>query len=113
MKLDETLFTVRNPLITHQRQLVTEYAFCLGEIPTMIRVRFYRQVDSERISSEQSHYIQTPLQHEPIYESADDHPSLESCLQDITTGMAKQYQQAEQAGYPPSESWLLPSRDFD
>lgn len=110
---EEPLNAMRNPLIIHQRQLVTEYAFCLGDIPTPIRVRLYRQLEEGRVSCEQSHYIQTPLQDEPIFESADDHPSVEACLKTITDDMAEQYRQAEQAGHRPSESWLLPSRDFD
>lgn len=109
----ESPASVRHPLIIHQRLLVTEYAFCLGEIPTTIRVRLYRQQENSRYSSEQSHYIQTPLQEEPALEGADDHASLDACLAAITDAMIEQYQHAEQAGHRPSEGWLLPSRDFD
>lgn len=109
----EQLNPVRHPLITQQRHLVTEYAFCLGAIPTSIRVRLYRQQDDQRYSSEQSHYIQTPLQEEPSLESTDDHASLDGCLEAITNPMVAEYQRAEQAGLPPSEDWLLPSREFD
>lgn len=104
---------VHDSLITHQRQLVTEYAFCVGDIPTTIRVRVYRQLDGNRYSCEQSHYIQTPLQAEPIYESADDHVSVDACLTTITGDMAEQYRKAEEAGHQPSEDWLLPSRDYE
>jgi len=109
----EPLSPIRHPLITHQRHLVTEYAFCLGEIPTTIRVRLYRQQSNQRYSSEQSHYIQTPLQEEPSFEAADDHASLDACLAAIADAMVAQYQRAEQAGHRPSEDWLLPSREFD
>ena len=102
-----------NALITYQRQLVTEVAFCLNDIPTSIRVRVYRSLDSDVFSSEQSHYIQTPLQSEPIFEVADDHPSVEACLLAISHSMAEEYQRAEAAGHTPSENWLLPSRDFN
>ncbi|WP_163557797.1 hypothetical protein [Halomonas sp. NO4] len=104
---------LRHSLVTQQRHLVTETAFCLGEIPTTIRVRVYRQLANQRYSAEQSHYIQTPLQPEPAFESGDDHPSLDACLAAIAEIMVEQYQQAEQAGHSPSEDWLLPSRDFD
>lgn len=110
---DATLRPLDNALITYQRQLVTEVAFCLSDIPTSIRVRVYRALDSEHFSSEQSHYIQTPLQSEPIFEVADDHPSVEACLLAIGNSMAEEYQRAEAAGHTPSESWLLPSRDFN
>lgn len=104
---------IRHPLITNQRHLVTEYAFCLGEIPTTIRVRLYKQQEGQRYSCEQSHYIQTPLQDEPTFDSADDHASVDACLAAITDAMVAQYQRAEQAGHRPSEDWLLPSREFD
>lgn len=109
----ETLRPLSNALITYQRQLVAEVAFCLDDIPTTIRVRVYRDLESERFSSEQSHYIQTPLQNEPIFELADDHPSVEACLRTISDAMAEQYRRAEAAGHTPTEDWLLPSRDFD
>lgn len=104
---------VPHSLITQQRHLVTEFAFCLGEISTTIRVRVYRQLANQRYSAEQSHYIQTPLQKEPAFESGDEHASLDACLTAIADIMVEQYQHAEQAGHRPSENWLLPSRDFD
>jgi len=110
---EETLRSLDNALITYQRQLVTEVAFCLNDIPTSIRVRIYRSMDSDVFSSEQSHYIQTPLQNEFIFETADDHASVEACLLAIGNSMAEEYQRAVSAGHTPSEDWLLPSRDFN
>lgn len=110
---DATLRPLDNALISYQRQLVEEMVFCLGEIPTAIRVRVYRSLDNEHFSSEQSHYIQTPAQSEPLFETADEHPSVEACLLAIGNTMAEEYQRAESAGHTPSEDWLLPSRDFN
>ena len=110
---DTPLHFLDNALIGYQRQLVTELAFCLGEIPTSIRVRVYRSLENEQFSYEQSHYLQTPLQDEPAFEIADEHASVAECLQAISNTMTEQYQRAEAAGHTPSENWLLPSRDFN
>jgi len=104
---------IRHPLIHQQRFLATELTFQLGEIPTPIRLRCYREAGSARVTCEQSHYLQTPLQAEPSFETSDDHPSVDAALAAITDEMVAQYQRAEAAGYRPDEGWLLPSRDFD
>ncbi|QJQ97542.1 hypothetical protein [Halomonas sp. PGE1] len=109
----DTPAAIRHPLIHQQRFLITEMIFQLGQIPTPIRIRCYREVGSERVTCEQSHYLQTPLQDEPSFESSDDHSGVDEALATITGEMAAQYQQAEQAGHRPSDDWLLPSRDFD
>jgi len=109
----DTPAAIRHPLIHQQRFLAAEMSFQLGEIPVSIRIRCYRDADGGRISCEQSHYLQTPLQDEPSFESSDDHSGVDEALATITGEMAAQYQQAEQAGHRPSDDWLLPSRDFD
>ncbi|WP_253447011.1 hypothetical protein [Halomonas sp. Y3] len=109
----DTPAAIRHPLIHQQRFLVTEMNFQLGKIPAPIRIRCYREAGSERVTCEQSHYLQTPLQAEPSFENSDDHPSVDEALAAITDEMVVQYQQAEQAGHRPSDDWLLPSRDFD
>jgi hypothetical protein len=105
--------TLRHPLIHQQRFLATEFLFQLGEIPTPIRIRCYREAGDGRVTCEQSHYLQTPLQAEPSFEGSDDHASVETALKAITDELVEQYQRAEQAGYRPGDAWLLPSRDFD
>ncbi|MFY0989159.1 hypothetical protein [Halomonas sp. C05BenzN] len=105
--------SIRHPLIRQQRFLATEMIFQLGEIPSPIRIRCYREAGSERVTCEQSHYLQTPLQAEPSFEGSDDHASVEAALAAITDEMAAQYRRAEEAGYRPGDEWLLPSRDFD
>ena len=104
---------IRHPLVHQQRFLATEMIFHLGEIPSPIRIRCYREAASERFTCEQSHYLQTPLQAEPSFENSDDHASVETALEAITDEMVTRYQQAEQAGHRPGDDWLLPSRDFD
>jgi len=108
----DTPVTLRHPLIHQQRFLVTEMIFQLGEISMPIRIRCYREAGSEGVSCEQSHYLQTPLQAEPSFETSDDHSSTDVALAAITDEMVAQYQQAEQAGYRPNDDWLLPNRDF-
>ncbi|WP_404295194.1 hypothetical protein [Halomonas sp.] len=109
----DTPAALRHPLIHQQRFLVTEMSFQLGEISIPIRIRCYREAGSERVTCEQSHYLQTPLQAEPSFESSDDHASTDEAIAAITDEMATQYQRAEAAGYHPDDGWLLPSRDFD
>lgn len=104
---------IRHPLIHQQRFLAAEMSFQLGKIPSPIRIRCYREAGSDRITCEQSHYLQTPLQDEPSFEASDDHASVDAALTAIAGEMAARYQQAEQAGHRPSDDWLLPSRDFD
>ncbi|MBE0489009.1 MAG: hypothetical protein IBX53_07995 [Halomonas sp.] len=109
----DTPAALRHPLIHQQRFLATEMIFQLGEISTPIRIRCYREAGSERVTCEQSHYLQTPLQAEPSFEHSDDHVGIDEALAAITDEMVAQYQQAVQAGHRPGDGWLLPSRDFD
>jgi len=109
----DTPAAIRHPLIHQQRFLITEMIFQLGQIPTPIRIRCYREAGSERVTCEQSHYLQTPLQAEPSFENSDDHPSVDAALAAITDEMVTRYRQAEQAGHRPNDDWLLPNRDFD
>ncbi|MFN2332201.1 MAG: hypothetical protein ABR580_10160, partial [Halomonas sp.] len=83
---------IRHPLVHQQRYLVTEMSFQLGEISIPIRIRCYQEAGSDRVSCEQSHYLQTTLQAEPSFESSDDHPSVDEALAAITDEMVAQYQ---------------------
>ncbi len=109
----DTPAAIRHPLIHQQRFLAAEMSFQLGEIPVSIRIRCYRDADGGRISCEQSHYLQTPLQSEPSFESSDDHASVDAALAAITDDLVAQYERALTAGHRPGDDWLMPSRDFD
>ncbi|WP_299310829.1 hypothetical protein [uncultured Halomonas sp.] len=109
----DTPAAIRHPLIHQQRFLAAEMSFQLGEIPTAIRIRCYRDAGGGRISCEQSHYLQTPLQAEPSFEASDDHASVDAALAAIANDMVAQYEAAQEAGHRPGDDWLMPSRDFD
>jgi len=103
---------LKHPLLHAPRELMTELDFNLGTIPTTVRLRLYYELHGHRISHDQSHFLQTPLQDEPGLVDLEDERDPDQALQQLVGDFIQRYQEAEQAGHRPSAGWLMPNRDF-
>lgn len=94
------------------RKLEAEYAFNLKQIPELIRIRIYRQLQGEVYEIEQSHYLQPPGLSLPAMSGTDSFNSIEDALNDTLAVIDAPYQAAIGKGLQPDTDWLLPNRDF-
>ena len=95
--------------------LVSEHRFTLPGIPTMIRVRVYRQLKAQgdmRFEFETSHLIHTPQQIGPYSPSAPWSDDAQYALRRAVESIVSYYKAAVRNGHEPDANWLVPNEFF-
>ncbi|MFH1226724.1 MAG: hypothetical protein V1701_02320 [Planctomycetota bacterium] len=99
-------------LISNPRKLLSGYQFTLGEIPVLITIRLYKQLNGKNVEFEQSHFIHTPIQGGPYMTSIPWNDDEASALHQVISGFTRDYNAAVKQGHKPAESWLVPNKNF-
>ena len=98
--------------ITDAKYLDVECRFYLGELPTPVTIKIYKQAGKEQYYFYQSHWIKTPSQIGPYITSRVWESSRDAALSRAIDSLVSYYESAVDKGDPPDEAWLVKNEDF-
>jgi hypothetical protein len=98
---------VREPLI-----FLSEFRFCLRDIPNEIMIRLYRPVHSSKIVVRRSHDISVQGVDGPASEPCGDEGHEGEVLHTAVNELLCVYNAARATGLKPDASWLRPNPNF-
>jgi hypothetical protein len=98
---------VRGPLM-----FLSEFRFCLRDIPNEISIRLYRSVHSSKIVARRSHDISVNGVEAPATAACGDEGHEGEVLHTAVDGLLSVYNAARAKGLKPDASWLRPNADF-
>ncbi|MBY0280000.1 hypothetical protein K2Z84_32085 [Candidatus Binatia bacterium] len=99
--------TIKTPL-----RFLSEYRFWLGELSTVIRIRLFQEMGTERVHFEQSHFIHAPTQAGPYMTSRPWNDNEDAALNQAVMFFEMHYHEAVEKGHIPDESWLVANDAF-
>ncbi len=98
---------IREPLI-----FLSEFRFCLRDIPVEIAVRLYRPIHSDRIVVRRSHDISVSGLDAQQAAECENEDREGEVLHAAVDGLVCVYNAARAQGLKPDASWLKPNADF-
>lgn len=101
-----------DPAICEPMKFLSEFSFCLRDIPIEITIKLYQPVHSGRIVIRRSHDIAvdgvTPGKTYNYDEESSEGEALEAAVCDLVSV----YNAAREKGLKPETSWLKPNPQF-
>jgi hypothetical protein len=102
-----------DPAVREPMMFISEFRFCLRDIPTEIILRLYRPLHSGRIIVRRSHDLSIPQVATPLPAAhAGESDSEGDALHLIVDEMVTLYNAARAQGLTPDTSWLKPNQNF-
>jgi len=98
---------IREPLI-----FLSEFRFCLRDIPNEVMIRLYRSIHSSKIVARRSHDISVNGVDAPAGAACDDEGHEGEVLHTAMDELLSVYNAARAKGLKPDASWLKPNPNF-
>jgi hypothetical protein len=103
---------LRRETIKMPFRFISEYRFRLGELSTVVRVRLFQEMGTERVHFEQSHFIHAPTQAGPYMTSRPWNDDEDAALDQVVRFFEMHYREAVEKGHTPDDSWLVANEAF-
>lgn len=101
-----------DPAICEPLKLLSEFKFCLRDIPTEITIRLYKPVHSGKIVIRRSHDIAVAGVSADKTYSYDEESSEGEALEAAVCDLISIYNAAKTKGLKPERSWLKANESF-
>jgi hypothetical protein len=101
-----------DPAICEPLKLLSEFRFCLRDIPTEITIRLYQPVHSGRIVIRRSHDLAVDGISPGKAYNYDEESSEGEALEAAVCDLVSVYNAARAKGLQPDRSWLKPSANY-
>jgi hypothetical protein len=101
-----------DPAICEPMKFLSEFRFCLRDIPIEITVQLYQPVHSGRIMIRRSHDIAVDGIKSAKTHDYDEESSEGEALETAVCDLVSVYNAARAKGLKPDRSWLKPNPDF-
>ena len=102
-----------DPAISEPMKFLSEFRFCLRDIPVEITIRLYQPVHSGRIVIRRSHDIAVDGVSSAKTHNYDENSSEGEALEAAVCDLVAVYNAARAKGLKPDRSWLKPNPKLD